>query len=50
MDLNLLFRLCALIVVAGIVFKVLKIFTSMIFKFALLILVCLLILKFFKFF
>lgn len=50
MNLNLLLKICLLIVVVGIGFKLLKIFTSMIFKVALLVLVCLLIFKFFKLF
>ena len=50
MDLNLLLRICILIVLIGVAFKLLKVFTSMIFKVALFVLVCLLIFKFFKFF
>lgn len=50
MDLNLLLKVCLLIVVLGIGFKLLKVFTSMIFKAALLVLVCLLVFKFFKVF
>ena len=50
MDLNLLLKICALIVLAGIAFKLLKVFTSIIFKVALFAVVCLLVLKFFKFF
>ena len=50
MDLDLLLKICLLIVIAGIVFKLLKVFTSMIFKFALIILVILLVCKFFKLF
>lgn len=48
MNLDLLLKICVLIVLAGIAFKLLRIFTSMIFKVALFVLVCLLILKFFK--
>lgn len=50
MDLNLLLRICILIVLIGVAFKLLKVFTSMIFKVALFVLVCLLVFKFFKFF
>ena len=50
MDLNLLLKICAIIVLAGIAFKLLKVFTSIIFKVALFVVVCLLVLKFFKFF
>lgn len=50
MDLNLILKICILIVLAGISFKILKVFTSLIFKAALLILVCLLVFKFFKLF
>ena len=50
MDLDLLLKICLLIVIAGIGFKLLKVFTSMIFIFALIILVILLICKFFKLF
>ena len=50
MDLNLILKVCLLIVLAGIGFKLLKVFTSLIFKAALLILVCLLVFKFFKLF
>ena len=50
MDLNLLLKICALIVLAGIAFKLLKVFTSIIFKVALFVVVCLLVIKFFKFF
>ena len=50
MNLNLLLKICLLIVVVGIGFNLLKIYTSMIFKVALLVLVCLLIFKFFKLF
>lgn len=48
MDLNLLLKICLLIVVIGIGFKLLQIFTSIIFKVALFVLVCLLVLKFFN--
>lgn len=48
MDLNLLLKFCIWIVIIGISIKLLKIFTSIIFKAALLILVLLLILKLFK--
>lgn len=48
MDLNLLLKICLLVVVIGVGFKLLKIFTSLIFKIALFALVCLLVLKFFK--
>lgn len=50
MDLNLLLRICILVVVVGIGFKLLKVFTSIIFKVALFILVCLLVFKFFNLF
>ncbi|WP_455538399.1 hypothetical protein [Terrisporobacter sp.] len=50
MDLDSLLKICFLIVVAGIGFKLLKVFTSVVFKLALIILVCLLIGKFFKLF
>lgn len=50
MDLDSLLQICLLIVVLGIGFKLLKAFTSMIFKIALFVLVCLLVLKFFKLF
>jgi len=50
MDLNLLLKICLLVVVIGIGFKLLKVFTSMIFKVALVILVCLLVFKFFNLF
>ena len=50
MDVNLLLKACIFIVLIGIGLKVLKVFTSMIFKAALLILVCLLVCKFFKLF
>ena len=50
MDLDLLLKICLFIVIAGIGFKLLKVFTSMIFKFALIILVILLVCKFFKLF
>ncbi|MCC3668743.1 MULTISPECIES: hypothetical protein [Terrisporobacter] len=48
MDLNLLLKICLLVVIIGVGLKLLKVFTSMIFKAALLILVCLLVLKFLK--
>lgn len=48
MDLNLLLKLCFLVVIIGVGLKLLKVLTSMVFKAALLILVCLLVLKFFK--
>ncbi|WP_434799643.1 hypothetical protein [Terrisporobacter vanillatitrophus] len=50
MDLNLLLKICLLVVVIGIGFKLLKVFTSIIFKAALFILVCLLVFKFFNLF
>lgn len=50
MDLDLLLKVCLLVVVVGIGIKLLKVFTSMIFKVALLILVFLLIFKFFNLF
>ena len=48
MDLNLLLKICLLVVIIGVGLKLLQVFTSMIFKAALLILVCLLVLKFLK--
>ena len=48
MDLNLLLKICLLVVIIGVGLKLLKVFTSMIFKAALLILVCILVLKFLK--
>lgn len=50
MDLDLILKICFFIVLAGIGFKVLKMFTTLIFKTALVILVCLLVFKFFKLF
>ncbi len=50
MNLNLLLKVCLLVVLIGVGFKLLKVFTSLIFKAALLILVCLLVFKFFKLF
>lgn len=48
MDLNLILKICIIVVLIGIGFKLLKVITSMIFKVALLVLVCLLVFKFFK--
>ena len=50
MNLDLLLKICILIVVVGIAFKLLKVFSSIIFKVAIFILVALLVLKFFNFF
>lgn len=50
MDLNVLLRICFLVVIIGIGFKLLKVFTSIIFKVALFVLVCLLAFKFFNLF
>ena len=50
MDLNLLLKICALIVLAGIAFKLLKVFTSIIFKVALFVVVYLSFLNSFNIF
>lgn len=50
MDLNLILRICLLIVVIGIVFNILKIITSFVFRLALMALVILLVCKFFALF
>ncbi|WP_297134855.1 hypothetical protein [Terrisporobacter sp.] len=50
MDLNLILKICLLIVVIGIAFNILKLITSFVFKLALIILVILLVCKFFALF
>lgn len=50
MDLNSLLKICLLIVIAGFVFKLLKLISSIIFKIAFGVLIILLVLKFFSIF
>ena len=48
LDLNLIFKVCIIIVLVGIAFRLLKFVTSIVFKLALFALVILALLKFFK--